>query len=263
MSDQEFDEVEAAAPHLNENPSRCPTCGTKLRDIEGEVEPLDRQTYRFLGQTYLCQCQHQDDLRRHYILANIPRKYWRYRPDDWYGDPRAFRKAQEYLEHWPGFKDHGIGLEFYSEGQGTGKTFLATWIARELVKLGETVYYDRFLSLVGLYNNPNRDRIERRVRYATALILDEVGYGSTDAQNAFFAGQFEDLMRSRIDNALPTIITTNMMPDMLDKYYPRTYSLLAGSQIRYEVDSEDVRRKGDILMIGTELAKRGEKAPIS
>ena len=215
-----------------------------------------------MGAVHLCDCASQDELRQRYLLSNIPVRYWRYSADDWYGNQDAWDLAAEYVEHWPGYRRQGIGVEFYSPGQGSGKTFLATWIARQLVQQGERVYYTRMLSLMDLYQHPDRYALEDRVRHSTALILDEVGYGITEAQTGFYAAKLEDLVRDRVDNALPTIMTTNMEPQDLDHYYPRIYSVLAGAQIRHEVDHYDVRRKGETLMLDQALIRKGETRPI-
>lgn len=260
--------MEIRSHELNLNLNICPTCGTRITMAAEPVEGLpgpDMPTqgeYRYLGTTYICDCNHQNDLRIRYLLANIPARYWRYGEEDWYGNQDAWEMASEYVTHWPQYRMQGIGMEFYSPGQGSGKTFLATWIARQLVQLGERVYYTRMLSLMDLYQHPDRFKLEAKVRNATALVLDELGYGISESQTGYYASKLEDLVRDRVDNALPTIITTNMEPQDLDHYYPRIYSVLAGAQIRHEVSHEDVRRRGDTLMLDRALIQKGETRPI-
>lgn len=225
----------------------------------------EHSSYRLNGESHECNCEWQLTLRRHYLLANIPQNYWTLSFDDYYGDPGAWDAASVYLDHWEGYREQGIGIEFYSEGMGVGKTFLATYIARQLVQLSESVYYLRFLEIMGLYQKPweIREPIETRLRESPVLVLDEVGRAISEEQNSYFAIEFESLIRSRTDSNRVTIMTTNLTPDQLDREYPRTYSLLAAKQKRHEIHGDDVRREGVVQMRGEELAINSEVRPIS
>lgn len=221
-------------------------------------------TYRYQGEEHICDCQWQDSLRRAYLLAHVPLNYWTYGPAEYYGDPEAWKVAEEYLENWERYKPLGLGLEFYSRTQGTGKTFIVSWIARQLIQRGESVYYTRFREIMGLYDRPYEDRKyeEERLRYIPVLVLDEVGVAISGSQAGYFATEFETLIRARVDDNRVTLMTTNLTPEELDQNYRRTYSLLAAKQQRHAINFEDARRAGDVHFLDIAVAEAGESRPI-
>lgn len=265
MSNQEFDEVSRLAKQKHLDLKRCPTCKSRETEIAPGVYAWpEAPTYRYMDHARVCDCLNQDTLRRHYLLAHIPVHYWRLGESDYFGDPNAWRVMQDYLDAWENYRDSGIGIEFFSPEMGTGKTFLATYIARQLIKLGEPVHFTRFRDIMGLYDKPYeaRKEAEEKLWYTRVLVLDEVGAPLSEAQGAYFAAEFENLIRARIDDDRVTIMTTNLLPGNLDQHYPRTYSLLAAKQRRHEINFKDVRRSGDIMLLDTELAANGETRPL-
>lgn len=221
--------------------------------------PLD-STYRYKGEEHVCDCAWQDELRRRYILADIPRQYWTYGTEDFYGDHVAMEVAIRYLANWDNYRETGLGVEFHSLTMGTGKTFLLTYLARQLIQRGEDVLFTPFRSIMGLYKGDNQ-AIQDRLLYCTVLALDEVGTALSGPQGEYFAMEFENLIRNRIDSNRVTLMTTNLTPHQLDQHYPRTYSLLSVKQQRHAIDGIDVRRAGQ-QDIDRDLAEAGEVRPI-
>lgn len=265
MSNQEFDEVTHLAKQKHLDLKSCPTCKSREEELApGICVWPENPTYRYMDAEHACDCLLQDTLRRHYLLAHIPVHYWRLGESDYFGDPLAWEAMQAYLAAWEAYRDSGIGIEFFSPEMGTGKTFLATYIARQLVHRGEPVYFTRFRDIMGMYDKPYeiRKAEEERLWYTRVLVLDEVGPPLSEAQGSYFAAEFEGLIRARIDDDRVTIMTTNLQPEMLDRYYPRTYSLLAAKQKRHEINFNDVRRSGEIMLLDAELAANGETRPL-
>lgn len=188
----------------------------------------------------------------------------RFTPDDFWGDGNALAEAQGYLDKWIDYRAHGVGLGFYSESQGTGKTFLATYVARQLLKLGEPVYYINFRNIVSMFSSPYDVRIEEEasIKDALVLVIDEVAESYSAAQRALFAEKFEEIIRYRTNYGKVTVLTTNLTPEKLDEEYPRTYSLLAAKEKHINVNGKDARRHDGIWTLMQELIENGERKGI-
>lgn len=262
LSNTEFDRAERLAQMSGIPLEHCPTCGAKPISAGDSDFGWTNGTYRYRDQEWPCDCEQQILLRKHYLVAGIPDQYQRLDWDDYQGSQEAREYVQTFLDKWDSFRINGMGLEFYGANMGTGKTFAATTVAKELIKLGENVYFKDFKEVISAYDQPDRDDIEERLRGTTVLVLDEVVPPMTEKQNKFFAFKFEELIRHRTNFNLPTIMTTNLNPEELHRAYPRTYSLLEAKQIRVELTGEDARRK-TIALENIELAMNEEVRPIT
>ena len=130
---------------------------------------------------------------------------------------------------------------------GTGKTHISTAIARELIHKGFDVIYDstqniisdfeddRFRSGYGQTESKSEKYLE-----CTLLIIDDLG---TEFVNQFTVSTLYNLLNSRQNRGLPTIISTNLSPDELaSKYEGRIYSRIIGSGCKVLVfDGKDMR----------------------
>jgi DNA replication protein DnaC len=210
---------------------------------------------------YECDCETQIALRKHYLLANIGDQYQRL---DWadYDGPESVRETVRlYLEGWKTAQVNGMGITF--EGtQGSGKTFAATYIAKELIKQGVKAYFIPFIEVISAYKRQNAEEYEQKLKTAPLLVLDELIPPEPGPQAALFARRYEELIRHRTNFNLPTIVTTNLSEQELEKLYPRTYSLLAAKQIPVKVENDDARR-GKIAKENLELLVNDERRPIT
>lgn len=262
LTDQEYDLATKLAK--SKLPlDQCPTCGSKMEAIPGSggVKQRINGTYKYLGKEYDCECDAQIALRSRYLVANIGEQYQRLDWDEWTGCPDTKAAVDLYLSEWEQFFRQGMGLEFYSSALGTGKTFAATHIGKELIKQGQSVYFIPFIEMVAAFDRQDSDYIANRVRESGFVILDEVIPPISEAQKSFFATQLEALIRHRTNNNLPTIMTTNMDQETLNAAYPRTYSLLSAKQMRQEVAGTD--RRESIGIKEMEIIANGETRPIT
>jgi hypothetical protein len=200
-------------------------------------------------------------LRKHYLVANIGDQYMRLDWKDYRGDDSVRDTVANYIDNWPSFKINGMGFEFNSKNLGTGKTFGATYIGKELIKRGERVFFIPFLEVISTFTREHQEA-EQSMRESTVLILDEVVPPVSEAQGALFASKLEEIIRYRTNYNLVNIMTTNLSEDELHRYYPRTYSLLEAKQVRIPLEGIDARQD----WIGTdnlELAMNNEVRPIT
>ena len=117
---------------------------------------------------------------------------------------------------------------------GTGKTHISTAIARALISEGYDVIYDSTQNIISDFEadrfrsgygreEPKSDKyLECRL-----LIIDDLG---TEFINGFTVSTLYNLLNTRQNKGLATIISTNLSPDELArKYEDRIYSRIIGS----------------------------------
>lgn len=258
LSDEEFDE----ANDLMKSTTVCPTCGTKLKDFG--IESSVFATYNLFGNTYPCDCNTQIALYRHYTVANIGENFMRLNWATMYDGSEEVRTAvEEYLDSWEGRRFYGLGLEFGGP-LGVGKTFAITHLGKELIKRGQRVYFVGFKEMVNCFTWPNSHKFELKLRSIGFLLLDEVlAPWGNQSQSSLFQDRFEEVIRYRTNNNLPTFLGTNLSNDQLEQHYPRICSLLAAKQTRIDVPGRDFRRQSEFNKMLLELAMNNEKLPIT
>ena len=120
---------------------------------------------------------------------------------------------------------------------GTGKTHISTAIARELIHKGYDVIYDSTQNIISDFeadrfrNNYGREE-NKSEKYLDCqlLIIDDLG---TEFSNQFTLSTIYNLLNTRQNKGLPTIISTNLSPEELArKYEDRIYSRIIGSDCK-------------------------------
>jgi DNA replication protein DnaC len=120
---------------------------------------------------------------------------------------------------------------------GTGKTHISTAIAKVLIEKGVELIYDSTQNIVSAFE---RDKFKsgyapfdpESTKYLECelLILDDLG---TEFISQFTVSCLYNLLNTRINKGLATIISTNLSPDALSqKYEDRIYSRIIGSDSR-------------------------------
>ena len=132
---------------------------------------------------------------------------------------RNFKKAKKYASE---FSRNSKNLLLIGT-TGTGKTHITTAIAKTVIENGfEVLYdsaqnivaafeYDRFKSGYGQYEARGEKYLECEL-----LILDDLG---TEFSNQFTVSCIYNLLNTRLNKGLPTIISTNLGADMLRSFY--------------------------------------------
>ena len=190
-------------------------------------------------------CKNQLQLYKHYLNAGIGLSYQRLDWSDFNGDPKALELSQIYLSRHKEFVKGGMGLMFHGSW-GTGKTLLTSLIAKELVKLGYTVYFATFTQMVdeftrGWGSNEDKARFESKVVKSDIFFLDDVGK-EFRTKNNLSEATFDHVLRQRALDNRPTFITTNMaVEDLNEGYGSSIFSLLKEREIVHNMEGTDYR----------------------
>lgn len=151
-------------------------------------------------------------------------------------DPETMKRMKNNLAEAKRFVD-GIGKDastmLFIGKTGTGKTHLSTAIAKALIEKGYEVLYDsaqniisefetdRFKSGYGQYE-PKSDKYFD----CDLLIIDDLG---TEFVNQFTISCLYNLINTRQNKGLATLISTNLSPrELSSKYEDRIYSRIMG-----------------------------------
>lgn len=260
LTDEEYDEAdELARQFKGRSLDYCPTCKSRFPAQIGEEDR--RHEYFYDGNFQECNCQEQIALFARYLLAGIPEQYMRLDWGDYEGSLSAREFVDQYLAKWKLYREPGFGVEFGGEKLGIGKTFAATHLGKELIKHRQKVYFVPFVEMVAAFERSDAETVENKIRNTPYVILDDIMPPISDRQASFYHTRFEAIIRHRTNYNLPTIITTNLSTSSLEKYYPRTYSLLAAKQKRIEMDGRDFR--GIMGLYNLELVENGEVRPLT
>ncbi len=140
------------------------------------------------------------------------------------------------------FSCNSDSLLFYG-GTGLSKTFMSSAIASQVINNGFSVTYDSFSNYVRLLENERFGRSDTHTMSllisADLVILDDVG---SEQYSSFGEASLYEIINTRINYCLPTIVSTNLSFDELEKQYnERIYSRLCSTFIPIEFVGRDIR----------------------
>lgn len=212
-----------------------------------------------------CDCRSQYLLTMYFRHAGIGLNYQRLHWDDTDGvEMAAQHAALDYISYAEGYVDRGLGVLFYGR-QGTGKTLLTSLMLKRLLALGFDGYFTTFQRLIGSFASgwrdaEQRDWFIRRISNARILVIDDVGKefkgehreGGTVVRRPveMVQSMFDEVVRSRVENCRPTLMTTNKSLSELELLYSSSagdavrtnpLSLFQESMIFHEFSGENYR----------------------
>lgn len=151
---------------------------------------------------------------------------------------KIYNRSLAYIDN---FKSHSDNLLFYGNS-GTGKTFLSTCIARELLDKGYLVVYKTSDELIkdlrDLKFNTNKF-LEDLIFNCDLLVIDDLG---SELITDFTRAELFNLLNKRLLTKRKMIISTNLtLEHLLQQYSERITSRLLGNFDINKFYCEDIR----------------------
>lgn len=211
-----------------------------------------------------CHCRNQLLIEKHYNMSSIRRRLVKenfktanlevFRKDRQPGEAVSPYENMKDLykvmeeEYADGFTNQSPNLYFYGS-TGTGKTFLASSIAKAVLDQGYTVLYQSaselldFLVQYSFMYPQDRAQVKQDRDYiftADLLVIDDLGVERTNDQTI---GALGELINQRLLDERPVIISSNIPLDQLaDIYGERIASRIQGEYLAYHIFGSDLRR---------------------
>ena len=160
---------------------------------------------------------------------------------DFQASIRSARRAAEV------FAENPAGWLVLHGPNGCGKTHLAAAIAGKALGRGESVFFavvpdllDHLRTAFDPESSVPRDEAFNQIREAYLLVLDDLGAHKT---SAWAEEKLYQIVNFRTLSRLPTVVTTNLRPDELERYHPRIHSrVLGGDGARIEIVAPSFRK---------------------
>lgn len=198
---------------------------------------------------YTCPCEDQFRLSRYLLHCGIGLRYARM----WWGDTQAAAPASQafiinYAVECERYANNGIGL-FLHGNNGNGKTMFATLMLKKFLSLGYDGYWTTFDQLLDRYtstwrNPEERIWFDRTVRNAPVLVVDDVGRESSGRKSTVSVAAIDSMFRTRAQNALTTIVTTNESREQFMLGYSKAVaSLVSETCLAHEFVGADWREQ--------------------
>jgi DNA replication protein DnaC len=224
-------------------PENCLTCrGTKTFQWWSDASRTEVIEWK-------CNCIDQWRLHRYLTHSGVPVLYQRLGWGDLTGvDDSALELIGDYLEYADVNMSQGRGMVLYGN-PGTGKTLLGMLILKTLIAKGHEGRSLSFIEMLDQFqstfrNDEERERFFASVRNAPVLLLDDVGkeYRGRTERMELIRTAFDGILRHRVANQLPTIVTTNAALGQLEGDYGGVLGLIEGSSISHRFQGDDFRR---------------------
>lgn len=163
-----------------------------------------------------------------------------YRNDDYYTMKRIFDFTKNYAET---FTPKSGSILMFGE-TGLGKTHLSLAIASSVLEKGFSVVYDSIINILRTiekehFSREHSTELTDIILNADLLIIDDLG---TEYESPFYNSTVYNIINTRINANLPTIISTNLGFEGIKKRYEsRVVSRITTLYQCLEFKGEDVR----------------------
>jgi len=141
--------------------------------------------------------------------AEIPVDYWFRNLKNFYGDERLKKYILEYTQDIDNNYKNGFSLFLVSE-RGRGKTMVSCSILKKAILNNYSVFYITLSDLISRMIS-DLSSFKIHVKRVDFLCIDEIDNRFIISQNSLelYGSQLENILRSRMQNKLPTIMCSN------------------------------------------------------
>ena len=142
--------------------------------------------------------------------AEIPVDYWYRDMSKFYGEPHFRDGILRYLDNLANEFDAGLTYCFAGE-RGRGKTMAACCILKKALLEGYSAYFTTMVDAVTKLMAPGSYSFRQMIRNYDFLVIDEIDQRFFPSRGSMelYGNHFENILRSRTQNRLPTILCTN------------------------------------------------------
>ena len=142
--------------------------------------------------------------------AEIPVDYWFRSMGNFYGDENFKKVVVEYIGKMSEHFANGLVYCFVGH-RGTGKTLAACEILKKAISNKYSIYYTTMVDAVGRLLTSESYQFRKLIKQTDFFVIDEVDqrFFPSPGSQELYGNQFENIIRSRVQNRLPTIMCTN------------------------------------------------------
>ncbi len=206
--------------------------------------------------TYDCNCVDQYKLHRYFLYHGVPVENQRMSWEDAQGlDIEFIEFLDDYFTRREDYMHTGTGL-FLHGTPGTGKTLVGSIIMKQLIADGYNGVFSSFVDILasksaGWDDDEDRDYFIKQIRHADVLMMDDPGkeHRQGEKQIEFGRSTLDEIMRYRVQNAMPIIITSNHRPEKFSDMYGDYIGSLVKEKFRPRfvagADYRDKKRQND------------------
>ena len=176
---------------------------------------------------------------------NIGRRYWSAEMTQ-FEESTTKQLFRQYVQQLDSNYNEGWGFFLYG-ANGVGKTHASCALLKEIERRGYATYCILADVLKVAYIDGSRfdqdSSVVQRVERVDFLLLEDLGKEYSGKGSGFAELCFENLLRKRTRECLPTLITTNLTPSAFQERYKQSAASLAMEcMVACEMRGEDRRK---------------------
>lgn len=142
--------------------------------------------------------------------AEIPLDYWFREMEKFYGDLNFKKAIINYINNIEHEYRKGEIICFTGH-RGTGKTMAASCILKKALLKDYSAYYTNMVDVVSHLLSSSSYVFRNMIKNLDFIVIDEVDrrFFPSQGSQGLYGNNFENIIRTRVQNRLPTIMCTN------------------------------------------------------